>query len=204
MKVNNIICLDLEGVLFPEIWEEASKHFEVIELSQTTRDIADYNQLMELRIKALQDNNITINDLLALVKKLDPLPGAVEFVTEVRKHTQFMIISDAFIQFFKEISPKFNYPTVFCNRLIIDKKGYVGKHLMRSSLGKKGVVEQLHVQNFTVGAAGDSYNDVGMLESAEVGYFFNSPESIRNQFPHIPFTTDYNVLIEQFASLFDW
>jgi phosphoserine/homoserine phosphotransferase len=194
----NIICLDLEGVLVPEIWIAFSEATGIQELRRTTRDEPDYDKLMRWRIAILREHNLKLTDIQEVISGMDPLEGALAFVQALRERTQLLILSDTFEQFARPLMRKLGWPTLFCNSLIVNDAGEVTGYKLRQQNGKKHVVEGLKGMGFTVSAAGDSYNDVAMLKSADRGFFFRPPEAITKQFPDIPVSQTHEELLRLF------
>jgi len=195
----NVITLDLEGVLVPEIWIEFAEITKIPELRLTTRDVPDYEALMKRRLGLLQDHGLKLNDIQAVIRKMEPMPGAKAFLDGLRARTQVVILSDTFTQFAGPLMEKLGLPTIFCNTLLVDDQGNVTGYKLRQKDGKKIAVQGFHSMGLTVFAAGDSYNDTGMLQEAEAGFFFCPPDSIVGQFPHIPVTRTYAELGAAFA-----
>ncbi|TFG64998.1 MAG: bifunctional phosphoserine phosphatase/homoserine phosphotransferase ThrH [Spirochaetales bacterium] len=193
----HIVCLDMEGVLVPEIWINVSLKTGIEELKLTTRDISDYDVLMKKRIGLLEKHKLTIGDIQSVIRTMDPLPGGREFLDELRAKTQVLILSDTFTQFAAPLMEKLAWPTLFCNTLMIDGLGRVTDYRLRIKDGKKKTVEALHSIGFTVTAAGDSYNDVTMLKSADKGIFFRPPASILKEFPDLPVTETFAELMAE-------
>lgn len=191
-----IVCLDLEGVLVPEIWIRVSKKTGIQELSLTTRDIPDYDALMARRIKILRENNLRLSDIQAVIDTIRPLPGARAFLDRLRADHQVIILSDTFYEFAGPLMKKLGYPTLFCNSLETDKKGFIARHRMRQPDGKRKAVQGIKRLGFGVRAAGDSYNDIGMLTAADKGVLFNPPPKIAKQFSHFPVTKNYSQLLK--------
>lgn len=181
-----VVCLDLEGVLVPEIWIEFAQKTGIEELKLTTRDIPDYNVLMKRRIEILKEHNLKLKDIQEVISQMKPLEGAKEFVEELRKKTQLIILSDTFTQFAAPLMAQLNYPTLFCNDLIVDKNGMISDFRLRINDGKRCAVEALMSINLSVIAAGDSYNDLSMIKTAHIGAFFRPPASIVKENPTVP------------------
>jgi phosphoserine/homoserine phosphotransferase len=179
----NIVCLDLEGVLVPEIWIAFSEATGIQELKLTTRDEPDYDKLMRRRIGILKEHNLKLADIRNVISGMEPLEGAIPFVRALRERTQLIILSDTFEQFARPLMRKLGWPTLFCNTLLINAAGEVTDYRLRRQNGKKHAVEGFRAMGFTVYAAGDSYNDVAMLQTADRGFFFRPPQSIAKQFP---------------------
>jgi phosphoserine/homoserine phosphotransferase len=182
----DIVCLDLEGVLVPEIWIEFSEATGIKELKRTTRDEPDYDKLMTWRLGVLKEHGLKLADIQKVISGMEPLDGAREFVHDLREKSQLIILSDTFEQFAQPLMRHLGWPTLFFNSLIINEVGDVTGYELRQPNGKKRAVEGLKTMGFTVAAAGDSYNDVAMLQTADKGFFFRPPETITKQFPGIP------------------
>lgn len=191
----HVVCLDLEGVLVPEIWIEFSNVTGISELKITTRDEPDYDKLMKYRIEILKKNNLKLKDIQKVISGMMPLAGAVEFIQTLRSQTQVVILSDTFTQFAQPLMEKLGFPTLFCNSLMIDTDGSVSGFSLRQTEGKRKAVEAFKSINLKVLAAGDSYNDLGMIKSAHMGAFFSAPESIKQQNPGIPAFETYAELL---------
>lgn len=188
----NIVCLDLEGVLVPEIWIAFSEATGIKELKRTTRDEPDYQKLMAFRLDILKKNNLTLKDIQNVISTIDPLDGAKEFLDKIREITQVIILSDTFSEFASPLMKKLNYPTIFCNSLEIDSKGMIVGVKMRIKDGKKKAVEALHSLKFKVFASGDSYNDLSMIKAADGGVLFRAPENILKEEPDLTLVTKYD------------
>ena len=197
----DIVCTDLEGVLVPEIWINVAEKTGIPELRLTTRDIADYDQLMQRRLSILDRCGLKLKDITAVIETLEPLDGAGEFLSWLRRHTQVVIVSDTFVEFARPLMAKLGWPTLFCNSLQIDAAGAIAGYRLRQPDGKRRVVDALHSLNLRVIAMGDSYNDITMLQSADHGIFFQPPASIEAAFPQIPVTTDYPSLKAKLSEL---
>jgi phosphoserine/homoserine phosphotransferase len=189
-----IVCLDLEGVLVPEIWIAVAKETKVAELRLTTRDIPDYDVLMKRRIGILKKEGIKLRDIQRVIAKIKPLPGAKKFLDRLRLDRQVIILSDTFYEFAGPLMKQLGDPTIFCNRLDADPRGFVSGYRLRQPDGKKKSVLALKSLGFTVKAAGDSYNDLTMLKTADKGVFFNPPDKIAAANPRIPVTKTYDQL----------
>jgi phosphoserine/homoserine phosphotransferase len=174
-----IVCLDLEGVLVPEIWIAFSEATGIPELRRTTRDEPDYDKLMRFRLEILARNNLKLADIQRVIAGMDPLPGAAAFAAAVRERTQLIILSDTFEQFAKPLMEKLSWPCLFCNSLITDGDGNVTGYKLRQQNGKREAVKALKSLNMAVFAAGDSFNDLAMIREADAGCLFRAPESIR-------------------------
>lgn len=199
----HVVCLDLEGVLVPEIWIEFSKATGLDELKITTRDEPDYDKLMRFRIGVLERNGLKLADIQRVIGAMEPLPGAKEFIASAREITQVIILSDTFTQFAQPLMAKLGYPTLFCNELQIDRDGSVTGYTLRQSDGKRKAVAALKSINMKVMAAGDSYNDLGMITTADSGALFRSPESIRSQHPELPAYEGYGELLGHIRRFMD-
>ncbi|MEI8096169.1 MAG: bifunctional phosphoserine phosphatase/homoserine phosphotransferase ThrH [Spirochaetales bacterium] len=194
----NVVTLDLEGVLVPEIWIEFSKITKIPELKLTTRDVPDYDVLMNKRIGILREQGLKLADIQSVIRQMEPMDGAKEFLDRLRSRTQVVILSDTFTQFAGPLMEKLGMPTIFCNTLTVDPDGSVVGYKLRQKDGKRIAVQGFHSMGLKVFAAGDSYNDTGMLQEADAGFFFCPPESIIAQFPKIPVTWNYGELAAAF------
>lgn len=191
----HVVCLDLEGVLVPEIWIEFSKATGIEALKITTRDEPDYDKLMKYRIGILEKNELKLKDIQRVIGGMDPLPGASEFMDAARKLTQVVILSDTFTQFAQPLMAKLGYPTLFCNELVVGPDGSVTGYNLRQNDGKRKAVAAFKSINMKVMAAGDSYNDLGMITTADTGALFRSPEGIRKQYPDVPAYETFDELL---------
>jgi len=190
----HIACLDLEGVLVPEVWIRVSRKTGIDALKLTTRDIRDYDELMQYRIKILREHRITLRDIQHVIAGIRPLAGAVSFLERLKTRTQVIILSDTFYEFAAPLMKQLGYPTLFCNALSTDAGGFVKSYRLRQKNGKEKSVHALKKLNFHVRAAGDSYNDVTMLRAADRGILFNPPPAIQKEFPEFPVARDYKSL----------
>ena len=186
-----MICLDLEGVLVPEIWIEFSKRTGIAELARTTRDEPDYDKLMRSRIALLQQHRLGLADIQRVIEGMGPMLGAREFLDGLRRRYQVLILSDTFYEFAAPLMAQLGWPTLLCHRLEVDAAGIVQRHVLRLADHKRRAVEALRGLNYRVIAAGDSYNDTGMLGAADAGFFIHPPEAIATQFPQFPVTRSY-------------
>ena len=186
-----IACLDLEGVLLPEIWIKFAEQSGIDELKITTRDIPDYSKLMKARLQILQTHNLKINDIQDVIKTLEPLKGAKEFLVWLKSEFQVIILSDTFYEFSGPLMKQLGYPTLFCHRLIIDKNGVITDFQLRQKDQKTKAVKALQGLNFKVISAGDSYNDTGMLQQADSGILFCPPVNVTKEFPQFPIANNY-------------
>ncbi|MEW5815274.1 MAG: bifunctional phosphoserine phosphatase/homoserine phosphotransferase ThrH [Spirochaetota bacterium] len=187
-----IVCLDLEGVLVPEIWISFSVATGIKELRLTTRDISDYDVLMKRRISILKAHNLKLADIQKVIGAMEPLEGAENFLNVLREKVQVIILSDTYTEFAKPLMKKLGWPTLFCNNLVVDSEGTIIDYKLRQKDGKKHAVEALKSIGFSVIAGGDSYNDVTMLKTADFGLFFKPPENIVKEFPAFPAVYNYH------------
>jgi len=196
----HIICSDLEGVFVPEIWINVAKQTGIEELKLTTRDISDYDVLMKKRLAILKEHKLTLHDIQAVIKKIDPMEGAVEFLNWLRYTYQLIVVSDTFVQFAGPLMEKLGRPTLFCNSLVVAPDGSVTDYRLRQKDGKRKTVQALHSLNYQVVAFGDSYNDINMLKEADASFLFRPPANVVKEFPEIRPTDDYNQLKEWIIS----
>lgn len=188
-----ILCLDLEGVLVPEIWEAVAQKTQIDELLKTTRDIPDYDDLMQLRLKVVAEHDLSMSLIEEVITTLDPLPGAEDFLLWARSRFQIAIISDTFYQFAMPLVAKLGGPLLLCHSLEVKNDRIVG-YRMRQPDPKRRSVQSFKSLNYRVLAAGDSYNDISMLEEADAGFFYRAPENVRTEFPQFPAAEDYATL----------
>lgn len=193
-----IICLDLEGVLVPEIWIAFAEKTGIEDLKATTRDIPDYDVLMQQRLRILDENNLDLASIQEVIAGLEPLPGARAFLDDLRAQYQVIILSDTFYEFAKPLMAQLAWPTIFCHRLEVDEQGRVANYLLRQEDPKRQSVKALKQLKYTVFAAGDSYNDTTMLEEADAGFLFRSPQNVIDEFPQYPVTNEYSELRQFF------
>ena len=186
-----MICLDLEGVLVPEIWIEFSKRTGIPELARTTRDEPDYDKLMNSRIGLLAQHQLKLADIQEVIAGMGPMPGAREFLDDLRSRYQVLILSDTFYEFAQPLMQQLAWPTLLCHKLEIDANGFVKRHVLRMPDQKRHAVNALRGLNFQVIAAGDSYNDTGMLIAAHAGFFIHAPAAITAKYPQFPVTNSY-------------
>ena len=186
-----LACLDLEGVLLPEIWIAFAEKTGIEQLKLTTREIPDYDELMQGRLKILNENNLKLKDIQNVIKTLSPLAGAIDFLTWLKSEFQVIILSDTFYQFVGPLMKSLDYPTLFCNDLIVNSKGDITGFQLRQKDGKTKAVSALKKLNFKVIAAGDSYNDAGMLQEADAGILFCPPDNVIKEFPQFPVSGNY-------------
>ena len=190
-----ITCLDLEGVLVPEIWIAFAEETGIQELKRTTRDEPDYDKLMNYRIKILKEHNLGLKEIQDTIAKIDPLPGAKEFLDELRSCTQAIILSDTFEQFAAPLMKKLGMPTIFCNTLEVAPSGEITGFKMRCENSKYTTVKALQSCGYETIASGDSYNDLGMIKASKAGFLFRSTEQIIKDYPQFPAFTEYNDLL---------
>ena len=190
-----LVCLDLEGVLVPEIWIAFAEATGISELKRTTRDEPDYDKLMAFRLKLLDEHQLKLPDIQRVIAGMEPLQGAAEFCAKLRAETQLVILSDTFAEFAKPLMQKLNYPTLFCNTLIVEHDGRISGWKLRQQNGKKHAVQAFTSCNIKVFAAGDSYNDLAMIHTAAQGCLFCAPPSIREANPQITCVDSYNGLL---------
>lgn len=195
MKMN-IVCLDLEGVLVPEIWIAFAKASGIPELTRTTRDEPDYDKLMRWRIGILKEHRLGLKEIQDTIETIDPLPGAKEFLDELRSMTQVIIISDTFTQFAGPLMKKLGWPTIFCNSLEVASDGVITGFRMRIEQSKLATVKALQSIGFDTIAAGDSHNDIGMIEASKAGFLFRSTEQIIRDYPQFPAYETYGELLD--------
>lgn len=193
-----IACLDLEGVLTPEIWINVAERTGIEALRRTTRDEPDYDKLMRHRIEILDQRGLGLNDIQAVIATMKPLDGALEFLDWLRRRFQVIILSDTFEEFAAPLMAQLGYPTLFCNSLIVDDRSRIRGHRIRIRDGKRKAVMALKLLNFEVIAAGDSYNDTTMLAEADHGILFRPPDNVVREFPQFPVTQTYPELERAF------
>ena len=186
-----VTCLDLEGVLVPEIWIAFAEKTGIEKLRLTTRDIPDYDELMRGRLKILDENNLKLADIQEVIGGIAPLPGAKEFLSWLESEFQVIILSDTFSQFAGPLMEQLGHPTLFCHDLVVDEAGRIANYRLRIPDAKTKAVSALKGLNLKVVAAGDSYNDTGMLKEADVGILFRAPENVVKEFPQFPVTRTY-------------
>ena len=190
----DIVCLDMEGVLVPEIWIEFAEKTGIEALKATTRDIPDYDVLMQQRLAILAENTLKLRDIQEVIAMLSPLDGAVDFLDSLREQYQLVILSDTFYEFVKPLVEQMKWPTIFCHKPVVQPDGAVTDYNIRQKDPKRMSVRALQSLNFRVFAAGDSYNDTTMLEEADAGFLFRSPANVIEEFPQYRVTNEYNVL----------
>lgn len=191
----NVVCLDLEGVLVPEIWIAFAEATNIPELKKTTRDEPDYDKLMNYRLGILKEHGLGLKEIQDVIATIDPMPGAKEFLDELRELTQVIIISDTFTQFAQPLMKKLGWPTLFCNELEVAEDGTVTGFKMRCEQSKLTTVKALHQAGLGTIAAGDSFNDLGMIKASKAGFLFKSTDSIKADNPTIPAFEEYAELM---------
>ncbi|WP_027431312.1 MULTISPECIES: bifunctional phosphoserine phosphatase/homoserine phosphotransferase ThrH [Lachnospira] len=192
----NIVCLDLEGVLVPEIWIAFAKETNIPELERTTRDEPDYDKLMKYRIGILKEHGLGLKEIQETIAKIDPLPGAKKFLDDLRELTQVIIISDTFTQFAKPLMEKLGLPTIFCNTLEVAENGEITGFKMRCEQSKLSTVKALQSVGFETIASGDSHNDLGMIKASKAGFLFRSTDAIKAEYPELQAFEEYDDLYE--------
>ena len=197
----NIVCLDLEGVLVPEIWIAFAEASGIPELKRTTRDEPDYDKLMKWRIGILKEHGLGLKEIQDTIAKIDPIPGAKEFLDELRSITQVIIISDTFSQFAGPLMKKLGYPTIFCNSLEVAENGEITGFKMRVENSKYTTVKALQSIGFETIASGDSYNDLGMIQAGKAGFLFRTTDKIKEDHPEIPAYETYAELLGAIKSV---
>ena len=191
----NLVCLDMEGVLVPEIWIAFAKETGIEELKLTTRDEPDYDKLMNYRIKILKEHGLGLKEIQDVIAKIDLMPGAKEFLDELRTITQVIILSDTFEQFAAPLMKKLDWPTIFCNSLEVSESGEITGFKMRCPQSKLTTVKALQSCGFDTIASGDSFNDLGMIQASKAGFLFKSTEAIKRDYPDIPAYEEYDELL---------
>ena len=191
----NIVCLDMEGVITPEIWIEFARESGIPELSRTTRDEPDYDKLMNWRISVLKEHGLGLKAIQDTISRIDPLPGAKDFLDELRSITQVIVLSDTFDQFAMPLMKKLGYPTIFCNTLIVAENGEITGFKMRTENTKLTTVKALQSIGFDTIAFGDSYNDLGMISASKAGFLFRSTEEIKKAHPNVPAYETYEEIL---------
>lgn len=195
MSDMNIVCLDMEGVLVPEIWIAFAEESGIPELKKTTRDEPDYDKLMKYRLAILKEHGLGLKEVQATIAKIDPMPGAKEFLDELRSLTQVIILSDTFTQFAGPLMEKLGMPTIFCNTLEVADDGEITGFRMRIKDSKLSTVKALQSIGFETIASGDSYNDLGMIKASKAGFLFKSTDKIKADYPELPAYETYDELL---------
>lgn len=192
----NIVCLDMEGVIVPEIWVAFAEASGIPELKRTTRDEPDYDKLMRWRLSVLKEHGLGLQEIQGTIAKIDPLPGARAFLDELRTMTQVVILSDTFEEFAKPLMEKLGWPTIFCNALEVAENGEITGTKMRCPETKLTTVKALQSMGYETIASGDSYNDLGMIQASKAGFLFRSTEQIKAEHPEIPAFEEYKDLLD--------
>ena len=192
----NIVCLDMERVLVPEIWIAFANETGIEELKKTTRDEPDYDKLMNYRLNILKEHGLGLKEIQETIEKIDPMPGAKEFLDQLREITQVIILSDTFTQFAQPLMKKLGWPTIFCNTLEVDENGTITGYKMRCEKSKLTTVKALQSCGFQTIASGDSFNDLGMIQASKAGFLFKSTEQIKKDYPQFPAFDQYDQLLE--------
>ena len=192
----NIVCLDMEGVLVPEIWIAFAEETGIPELKLTTRDEPDYDKLMNYRIKILKEHGLGLKEIQDVIAKIDLMPGAKEFLDELRSITQVIILSDTIEQFATPLMKKLDWPTIFCNTLEVAENGEITGFRMRCPQSKLTTVKALQSIGYDTIASGDSFNDLGMIQASKAGFLFKSTDAIKNDYPDIPAYEEYSELLD--------
>lgn len=191
----SITCLDVEGVLLPEIWVAFAEASGIPELKRTTRDEPDYDKLMKWRLAILKEHGLGIREIQETIAKIEPLPGAREFLDELRTFSQVILVSDTFIEFAMPLMEKLGRPTIFCNSLEIAENGEITDYKMRVEQTKYSTVKALQSIGFDIIASGDSYNDLGMIQASKAGFLFRTTDKIKEEYPQIPAYETYEELL---------
>ena len=192
----NIVCLDMEGVLVPEIWIAFAEASGIPELKRTTRDEPDYDKLMKWRLEILKEHGLGLKEIQETIAKIDPMPGAKEFLDELRSLTQVIILSDTFEQFATPLMKKLGWPTIFCNTLEVAPDGEITGFKMRCEKSKLTTVKALQSIGYDTIASGDSFNDLGMIQASKAGFLFKSTEKIKKDYPDLPAYEEYDELLD--------
>ena len=199
----NIVCLDMEGVLVPEIWIAFSEETGIPELRRTTRDEPDYDKLMTWRLGILKEHGLGLKEIQDVIAKIDPLPGAKEFLDKLRAETQVVILSDTFEQFAKPLMEKLNWPTILCNTLEVGEDGAITGYKMRCEKSKLTTVRALQSIGYDTIAAGDSFNDLGMIQASKAGFLFKSTDAIKAAHPELPAFEEFGDLLTAIEGTLD-
>lgn len=196
----NVVCLDLEGVLVPEIWIAFAEATGIEELKKTTRDEPDYDVLMNYRIDILREHGLGLNQIQDVIATIDPMPGAKEFLDRLKPLTQVIIVSDTFSQFAGPLMKKLGWPTIFCNELVVGDDGMITGYRMRCPQTKLTTVKALHEAGLQTIASGDSYNDVGMILNSKAGFLFRTTDALKAEYPDVPAYETYDELFDAIAA----
>ena len=192
----NVVCLDMEGVLVPEIWIAFSEETGIPELRRTTRDEPDYDKLMKYRLEILKEHGLGLKEIQETIGKIDPMPGAKEFMDRLRDTTQVIILSDTFTQFAAPLMKKLGMPTIFCNELTVGENGEITGYVMRCEQSKLTTVKCLQAMGFDTIAAGDSFNDLGMIKASKAGFLFRTTEQLKKDYPEYKALETYDELYD--------
>ena len=198
-----ITCLDMEGVLVPEIWIAFAEASGIPELTKTTRDEPDYDKLMQYRLDILKEHGLGLKEIQETIAKIDPMPGAKEFLDELRSCCQVIILSDTFEQFATPLMEKLGWPTIFCNTLEVAENGEITGYKMRCEKSKYTTVKALQSIGYETIASGDSFNDLGMIQASKAGFLFKSTEQIKKDYPQIPAYEEYDELLAAIKGAMD-
>ena len=193
----NVVCLDMEGVLVPEIWIAFSEETGIPELRRTTRDEPDYDKLMKYRLEILKEHGLGLKEIQETIGKIDPMPGAKEFMDRLRDTTQVIILSDTFTQFAAPLMEKLGMPTIFCNELTVGENGEITGYVMRCEQSKLTTVKCLQAMGFDTIAAGDSFNDLGMIKASKAGFLFRTTEQLKKDYPEYKALETYDELYDE-------
>ena len=196
-----LLASDLEGVLVPEIWIAFAEKTGIEQLRLTTRDVSDYDQLMQMRLKILKERNLRLQDIQEVIATISPLPGAEQFVNWVRERSQFVILSDTFYEFAKPLMAQLGYPTIFCHSLEVDAEGSITGYRLRLDQSKRKAIAAFRDLKFQTLAMGDSYNDIAMLKRADIGVLYDPPSNVIDDHPDLPVVRNYE---EAQAKIEDW
>ena len=196
------VCSDLEGVWVPEVWINVAKKTGIDALKLTTRDIKDYDELMQYRLKILDEHNLKLKDIQDVIATIKPLDGALEMINWIKKVSRLIVVSDTFVEFADPLIRQLNYPTLFCHSLELDENNRITGYKLRQKDPKRQVIKALKSLNYTVIAFGDSYNDVSMLEEADKAFLYKPPQNVIDDYPDFPVGTNYQEMKELLLSLF--
>ena len=196
-----IVCSDLEGIFTPEIWINFAEITGIEELRLTTRDISDYNVLMKRRLAILEENNFKLDDIQAVIRKMEPIEGALDFLNWLRSIVEVIIVSDTFVEFAGPLMEKLNRPTLFCNTLAVNGNGAIADYILRQQDGKKKVALALKSLNYRVIAVGDSYNDITMLQAADHAILYRPPDNVKQEYSDFPVAVNYGELKERLLAI---
>jgi phosphoserine/homoserine phosphotransferase len=187
----HIVCSDLEGVWVPEVWINVAKKTGIDALKLTTRDIKDYDELMQYRLKILDEKNLRLKDIQDVIATIKPLEGAMDMINWIKSLSRFIVVSDTFVEFAEPLMSQLEYPTLFCHSLVVDEKNRIIGYKLRQKDPKRQVVKALQSMNYSVIAFGDSYNDISMLQQADKAFLYRPPQNVINDYPEFPVVSDY-------------